>query len=138
MGRDILLGMIQGEQEERGYISEEAMVQMAQSMGISVGDVYGVTTFYSFLSTEPLGIGRNVIRICKSVPCWLRDAPMIMESVRKVVGIGPGGTTLDRMFSFQLTNCIGACDMAPAMLINDEVYGDLTPGKIAEILRSFE
>jgi len=136
MGRDLLLGMIQGEQEERGYISEEAMVQMAQGMGISVGDVYGVSTFYSFFSTEPLG--RNVIRICKSVPCWLRDAPMIMESVRKVVGIGPGETTLDRRFSFQLTNCIGACDMAPAMLINDEVYGDLTPGKIAEILRSFE
>lgn len=136
MGREQLLGMIKGEQEKRGYISEGAMVEMGQSLGVSVGDVYGVTTFYAFLSTRPLG--RNVIRICKGVPCFLRDAPMIIESVRKVLGIGPGETTGDRRFSFELTNCIGACDMAPAMLINDEVYGDLTPDKIADILRSFE
>jgi len=136
MERDLLLGMIKEEQENKGCISEEAIVQMAQSVGISIGEVYGVATFYSFLSTEPLG--RNVIRICKSVPCYLRDAPMIIEGVSKVLGIGPGETTSDRRFSFELTNCIGACDMAPAMLINDKVYGDLTPGKITDILRSFE
>ena len=136
MERDLLLGMIKEEQENKGCISEEAIVQMAQSVGISIGEVYGVATFYSFLSTEPLG--RNVIRICKSVPCYLRDAPMIIEGVSKVLGIVPGETTSDRRFSFELTNCIGACDMAPAMLINDKVYGDLTPGKITDILRSFE
>jgi NADH-quinone oxidoreductase subunit E len=98
--------------------------------------VYGVTTFYSFLSVEPLG--RNVIRICKSIPCYLKNAEMIVESAEKVLGIKPGQTTEDGRFSFELTNCIGACEQAPAMLINDEVHGHLTPRKIAEILRSYK
>ena len=63
---------------------------------------------------------------------------MVMESVEKGIGIRPGETTSDGMFSFELTNCIGACDQAPAMLINDEVYGNLTPEKIYEILRSYQ
>lgn len=136
MGRERLLGMIKEEQEKKGYVSEEAMGEMAGLLGLTMGDVYGVTTFYAFLATRPLG--RNVIRICKGVPCFLRDAPMIMESVKEILGIGLGETTEDRRFTFEVTNCIGACDMAPAMLINDEVYGNLTPEKIAEILRSFE
>jgi len=63
---------------------------------------------------------------------------MIIENVQKVLGISPGATTPDGRFSFELTNCIGACDQAPAMLINDEVHGHLTPEKIAEILRSYK
>jgi NADH-quinone oxidoreductase subunit E len=135
-GRDVLLRMIKEEQAKSGYISEDAIVALAESLGLTVSDVYGVTTFYSFLSTKPLG--RNVIRICKSVPCRLKDAEMMIDWIGQELGIAPGQTTPDGRFTFELTNCIGACDQAPAMLINDEVYGELTREKISEILRSFD
>jgi NADH-quinone oxidoreductase subunit E len=135
-GRDALLGMIKGEQAKSGYVSKDAMVKVSETLGLTVGDVYGVTTFYSFLSTWPLG--KHVIRICKSVPCCMKDAEMMIEWIGKELGIGPGETTPDGRFTFELTNCIGACDQAPAMLIGDEVYGRLTPERIAEILKSFD
>ena len=97
--------------------------------------MYAVATFYSFLSIRPLG--RNVIRICKSIPCHLKDAPMIIQSVEKAIGIKLGKTTSDGKFSFLLTNCIGACDRAPAMLINHDVHGELTPDKISDVLKSY-
>jgi NADH-quinone oxidoreductase E subunit len=135
-GRDVLLRMIKEEQAKSGYISEDAIGNIAESLGLTVSDVYGVTTFYSFLSTKPLG--RYVIRICKSVPCCLKDAETMIDWIGEELGIAPGETTQDGRFTFELTNCIGACDQAPAMLINDEVYGHLTRDKISEILKSFE
>ena len=123
-------------QRNSGYVSKRFMVETAQVLGLPLSEVYGVTTFYSFLSTRPLG--KNVIRICKSIPCYLKNAEMIIGSVQKVLGISPDETTPDGRFSFELTNCIGACDRAPAMLVNDEVHGHLTPDKIAEILRSYK
>jgi NADH:ubiquinone oxidoreductase subunit E/ferredoxin len=132
--RERLLGMLEAQQREAGYLSEEAIGDIAATLGLSVSDVYGVATFYAFLSAKPQG--RHVIRICKSMPCYMKNAPLIIESVEKAIGIRPGETTPDGRFSFELTNCIGACDLAPAMLINDEVYGGLTPGRISEILES--
>jgi len=136
MERDQLLGILKEEQAKNGSVSEEAMAGMAQTLQLPIGDVYGVTTFYSFLSTQPLG--RHMIRICKSVPCFLQDGAMMAAAIEKELGIGPGETTADGRFSFELTNCIGACDQAPAMLVDDEVYGDLTPEKMVEILNSFD
>lgn len=130
--RDDLLAILKDAQRRYGYVSKEFMADTARSLHIPLSEVYGVTTFYSFLSTRPLG--RHVIRICKSIPCYLKHAEMIIDSVSRVLGIGPGETTSDGKFSFELTNCIGACDMAPAMLLNRQVHGHLTPEKIAEIL----
>jgi NADH:ubiquinone oxidoreductase subunit E len=135
-GRDALLGMIKEEQLQSGCVSEEAVGAMAQSLGLAVGDVYGVSTFYSFVSTRALG--RHVIRVCKSVPCCLAEAERVIDWIAQELGICPGETSSDGRFSFELTNCIGACDQAPAMLVDDEVHGGLTPEKIAEILRSYD
>jgi len=129
---DDLLAKLKEAQRRYGYVSQEFMAETASSLQIPISEVYGVTTFYSFLSTRPLG--RHVIRICKSIPCYLKHAEMIIDSVSHVIGIRPGETTSDGKFSFELTNCIGACDMAPAMLLNRQVHGHLTPEKIAEIL----
>ena len=134
-GREDLLILLEAAQDKSGYLSGECLAEIAGSLGLSLSDVYGVATFYSFLSTKPQG--RNVIRVCKSLPCFLENNHTIIESVEKEIGIKPGKTTPDGKFSFELTNCIGACDKAPAMMINDDVYVDLTPGKIAGILRSF-
>ena len=131
-----LLILLEEAQNKIGYLPKEFMTELAESLNMSVSDVYGVATFYSFLSTKSQG--RNVIRICKSLPCFLKNAPTIIETIEKTIGIKPGETTPDGKFSFTLTNCIGACDKAPAMLINNDVYGDLTPSKISQILESYE
>jgi len=131
-----LLVLLKEAQSKFGCVPEEFIAEVAQSLNISQSEVYGVATFYSFLSTKPLG--RNVIRVCKSLPCYLKNSLMIIESVEKELGIKPGKTTPDSKFSFELTNCIGACDKAPAMLINSDVHGNLTPEKISQILKSYD
>ena len=134
--RKEVLELLQEAQSQTGFLSEEAMAKLAKELKISRSDVYGVATFYSFLSTKPLG--RNVIRICKSLPCHYKGAQTIIDSIAKELGIKPGETTADGKFSFTLTNCIGECDKAPAMLINDDVHGNLTAAKIAQILKSYK
>ena len=134
--RENLLILLVEAQNKFGYLSEELIAELAESVDMSISDVYGVATFYSFLSTKPLG--RNVIRICKSLPCFLKNSQTIIESVAKEIGIKPGETTHDGRFSFQLTNCVGACDKAPAMMINNDVHVDLTPKKISQILKGYK
>lgn len=132
--RENLLIQLKETQSKFGYLPREVMADLADSFGLSIGDVYGVATFYSFLSAEPLG--RNVIRVCKSLPCHLKNS--LIESVEQEIGINPGETTTDGRFSFQLTNCIGACDKAPAMMINHDIHGSLTPGEISRILKAYK
>jgi NADH-quinone oxidoreductase E subunit len=131
-----LLVLLERAQSRSGYLSERNIAGLAESLGLSISEVYGVATFYSFLSVKPQG--RNVIRICKSLPCYLKNAQAIIDGVRKAIGIKPGETTADGRFSFELTNCIGACDRAPAMMVNDDVHGDLTPSKISKILKAYK
>ena len=133
--RDLLV-LLERAQSRSGYLSQEAIAELAAALGLSIGEVYGVASFYSFLSVKPQG--RNVIRVCKSLPCYLKDSQTIIDSVRKAIGIKPGETSADGRFSFELTNCIGACDRAPAMMINDDVHVDLTPKKIAQILKAYK
>jgi len=130
-----LLVALQQAQTGVGYLTPEVLAELAGTFEIPVNDVYGVASFYSFLVTKPCG--RHIIRVCRSLPCHLKDAEMIIETVKKETGIGPGETTPDGRFSFELTNCIGLCDRAPAMLINNDPHVDLTPKKIARILRDY-
>ena len=133
-GREQLLALLRDEQERARYIHEQFIEQLARSMGLSVSEVYGVATFYHFLSTIPLG--QNVIRVCKSLPCYLKSSQLVLETVQVELGIASGETTPDGRFSLQLTNCIGACDLAPAMLLNHDLHGNLTPRKIVQILEA--
>ena len=135
-GREELVVVLKEVQSQYGYVPEEVMAKLAESLDIPIHEVYGVASFYSFLSVKPLG--RNVIRICKSLPCYLKHCQTIIETVEKELGIRPGKTTPDGRFSFQLTNCIGLCDRAPAMMINNDAHVDLTPEKIARILKSYK
>ena len=134
--KEDLLILLKEAQDKSGYLSQQDMAELAKSLDISIGDVYGVASFYSFLSTKPQG--RNIIRVCKSLPCLLKHNQTIIKSIEKETGIKPGETTPDGRFSFELTNCIGACDKAPAMMINHDVHNDLTPSKIARILKVYK
>ncbi len=135
-GRGELLVLLEAAQDKSAHISRETITELAESLELSIGEVYGVASFYSFISTKPQG--RNIIRICKSLPCLLKSAQTIIDSVRQEIGILPGETTPDGRFSFELTNCIGACDKAPAMMVNSDVHGDLTPKKIAKVLQAYK
>ena len=130
-----LLSIIKKAQDKSRYVSPGFMAETADSMNLSISEVYGVSTFYSFLSTKPLG--KNVIRVCKSVPCYLQGSQMILKSIEDEIGIKPGEATRNKKFSLELANCIGACDQAPAMLINQDVHGNLTPQKISRILKQY-
>jgi NADH:ubiquinone oxidoreductase subunit E/NAD-dependent dihydropyrimidine dehydrogenase PreA subunit len=133
--RGRLLPELKKAQDSFRHVSPDFIAKTAESLNLSIGDVYGVSSFYSFLSTQPAG--QNVIRVCRSLPCHLKGAPMIAQSIKEELGIGPGETTPDGRFSFTVANCIGACDQAPAMLINHEVYGNLTPARISQILKAY-
>ena len=131
-----LLVLLKKAQEEFGYVPEEFIIETAKSLNTSISEVYGIVTFYSFLSEKPLG--RNVIKVCQSLPCFLKNSEMIIKSVAAELGVTSGEATSDGRFCFQLTNCIGACDEAPAMMINSDVRVNLTPSKISQILKEYE
>jgi NADH:ubiquinone oxidoreductase subunit E len=122
-------------QYETGYITGERMRELAKAMNIPESEVYGVASFYSFLSTEIKG--KHIIRICRSLPCYIKHSQMIIDAVEKELGIKPGETTEDGLYSLELTNCIGACDKAPAMMIDNDVHGNLTAEKISGILKLY-
>ena len=134
--RDNVLVRLKEAQSECGYLTEAILNSIAESNGVTVGDVYGVATFYSFLSVRPMG--RNVIRVCRSLPCHLKSAETVVDVLTRSLGITPGETTGDGRFSLELVNCIGACDHAPAMLVNGNLHGDLTPDGMAAILAEYK
>lgn len=131
-----LLGRLKERQRQEGFLSAEFLKDTAAELGLGLGEVYGVATFYAFLFLEPQG--RHLIRVCKSVSCDLSESDQVVEAIGKALGIGPGQTTADGRFSLVRVNCIGACDQAPAMLVDDDLHGGLTPEKISEILRSYD
>lgn len=130
-----LLSFIKEVQERHGYLSPQIIKDIASLWGVSIGEIYGVVTFYSFLSAQPIGL--NVIRVCKSTTCWLRNYQSVIKVIEEQLGIRPGETTRDRQFTLQLVNCIGNCDHAPAMMINDKVYNNLNAEKVRAILSSY-
>jgi NADH:ubiquinone oxidoreductase subunit E len=131
---NVLIALKQ-EQAQSGYLSPEFMRNVAKSYSVPENEVYGVASFYSFLPLGPMG--RNIIRICRSLPCHLKEGPLILAALESELGIKPGQTTADGCFTLEVTNCIGLCDRAPAMLINNDPHVDLTPAKVKNILDSY-
>lgn len=131
-----LLDKLKKEQQEYGFISETAMIKLSSQFKTTLGEIYGLASFYSFLSTEPRG--RNIIRICRSLPCFLKEGAKFLAAVKKILHILPGETTADGKFSLELTNCIGACDQAPAIMVNHDIHGRLTMEDIPGILESYK
>jgi NADH:ubiquinone oxidoreductase subunit E len=131
-----ILVLLKDVQNRYGYITEADINRIAQETGESVSSVYGVATFYSFLGVKTNG--RNVIRICRSLPCHLKEMEIIRDKLSEVLGISPGETTSDGKFTLELTNCIGACDIAPAMLINNDLYGNLKIDNLHKILAEYK
>jgi len=130
-----LLVLLERTRDVYGYIPDDAVMGLADQLGIPVVDVYAAATFYRALPLKPMG--KHVVKVCKSVPCYLKHNQPVIEAVERALGIAPGQTSQDGLFSLELVNCIGACDRAPAMMIDDDVFGDLTPERVAEILAGY-
>lgn len=135
-GRESLLPILQDIQNKFGYISDFAMQEISRHLDIHPVEVYGVTTFYSFLSTEPKG--KYIIRLCKTISCDLLGKETIARTLEKELNLKFGETSKDRKYTLEYCNCIGMCDQGPAMLINDQVYTRLTPSKVVEILEKLK
>uniref|UniRef100_A0A7C3WWD7 NADH-quinone oxidoreductase subunit NuoE n=1 Tax=Dictyoglomus turgidum TaxID=513050 RepID=A0A7C3WWD7_9BACT len=114
------------------YLTPEDIKLCAEYLDLPVSYVEGVASFYSMFSLKPRG--RYVIRLCDSPPCHLVGSESLLEYLEKKLKIKVGETTPDRLFTLELTSCLGVCAVAPAMMINDEVYGNLTFEKIDKIL----
>ena len=133
--RDSLLPILQDLVLQNRYLSKQDMVDVARELDISAADVFGTASFYSFLDTEIRG--RFIIRICKTISCSMKGKNDVLSTIEEILKIKTGETTPDKKFSLLETNCIGWCHKAPAMLINDTPYTELTPEKITEILREY-
>jgi len=133
--RRSLLPILQGVVEQEKYLSEFSMLTIARELNIPVTEVYGTATFYSFLECKKMG--KYIIRICKTITCSMKGQKQILLAIEDMLKIKVGETTQDGKFTLLETNCLGFCHKAPDMLINNEVYTELTPEKIREILTSY-
>jgi len=133
--RESLLPVMQGLIQQEKYLSEYSMVEIAREMDIPASDVFGTATFYSFLETRPAG--RYIIRVCKTITCAMKGKNQVLFDIQDMLKIKIGETTPDNRFTLLQTNCLGWCHKAPAMLINDEVYTELTSEKVREILTRY-
>ena len=133
--RDALLPILQDIVAEKSYLSDLDMVEVARQLDLSAADVFGTASFYTFLYTQPMG--KYVIRICKTISCSMKGKNAILTTIEEMLKIKLGETTADRKFSIVETNCIGWCHKAPAILINDEPYTELTPEKVSEVLQEY-
>jgi NADH-quinone oxidoreductase subunit E/NADP-reducing hydrogenase subunit HndA len=131
-----LIPVLQEAQEEYGYLPEEVMKEIALGLNLSLSQVYGVVTFYSQFHQQPRG--NNIIRVCMGTACHVRGGDAILNAIRDELGIDAGETTDDLEFTLESVACIGACGLAPVIMVNDETYGRLTPEKVPEILATYQ
>jgi NADH:ubiquinone oxidoreductase subunit E len=120
---------------KHNYLTDEAMVEVARELDISAAEVYGTASFYTFLDTQVKG--KFVIRVCKTITCSMKGKSDIIQTLEDILKIKVGETTPDKQFSLIETNCIGWCHKAPAILINELPYTELTPEKVSEIIKDY-
>ncbi|MBW2435173.1 MAG: NADH-quinone oxidoreductase subunit NuoE [Deltaproteobacteria bacterium] len=130
--RELVVDAMLALQDHYGYLSDEAVEQVAALLGMSALEVEELATFYTFIYREP--VGKYVIHVCDSLICWMDGYESIQNYLCQKLDIELGGTSADGLFTVLPVCCIGYCDRAPAMLINRKVYGPLTPEKIDQIL----
>ena len=123
-------------QAHRGWVSDEALGAVARLLEMSPAELDGVATFYNLIFRRP--VGRHVILVCDSVSCWIMGYENIADHLKKRLGIDFGETTADGRFTLLPQVCLGACDRAPVMMIDDQLFGELDAERIDRILETFE
>jgi NADH-quinone oxidoreductase subunit E len=130
--RDALIPILQKVQEAEGYLSQEAIARVGKALGLASSKVYGVATFYNQFRFAPQG--KFHLMLCRGTACHVKGSKKLLESIVSALGIQPGQTSRDRVFSLEVVACMGACGLAPALSVNGEVYAKVTPLKLKNIL----
>lgn len=130
-----LMPVLQQAQEIYGYLPIEVQQQISEGMDVPLEEIYGVASFYSQFSLNPKGHVR--ISVCLGTACYVKGAQAVLDRLTEKLGIHPGEVTPDGVFSLDATRCVGACGLAPVMMVNDEVYGRLVPDDVDRILQKY-
>ncbi len=131
-----LINVLHKTQEHFGYLPAEVQEVIADELNISMAQVYGVVTFYSFFTMKPKG--KHPISICTGTACYVRGAETVLDEFKKELNIKVGETTEDGKFSLSCLRCVGACGLAPVVLVGDKTYGRVAPNDVKKILAEYE
>jgi len=131
-----LIPLLQQAQKEDGYLTRERIHRIHRESGIPLTNIYGVATFYAQFRLKP--IGKYLLRVCHGTACHVNGAKDITDAVCKHLGVGDGETTTDRMFTLETVACLGCCSLAPALMINNATYGNLSPSGVVKILKRYQ
>lgn len=130
-----LMPVLQGAQGIFGYVPEDVQKIIAEGLGVTLADVYGVATFYAQFSLKPKG--EFLISVCLGTACYVKGSQGVLDRLSKELEIPVGDTTPDGKFTLEATRCLGCCGLAPVMMVNGEVYGRMTPDAVAGILDKY-
>ena len=130
-----LMPVLQAAQEIFGCVSEDVQKVIAEGLGVTLSEVYGVATFYAQFSLQPKG--EYVISVCLGTACYVKGSQSVLDKLSEVLEIPVGSTTADGKFTLQATRCLGACGLAPVMTINGDIYGRLTPDQVPGIIAKY-
>jgi NADH-quinone oxidoreductase subunit E/NADP-reducing hydrogenase subunit HndA len=131
-----LINVLHKTQSLHGYLPAEVQEIIAEELNISVAKVYGVVTFYSFFTMIPKG--KHPISICTGTACYVRGAEKVLDEFKRRLNIEVGSTTADGKYSLSCLRCVGACGLAPVVLVGEKVYGRVSPDGVADILAEYE
>ena len=131
-----LLPILQAIVSKKNFLEDEDMIAVAKALDLSAAEVFGTASFYTFLDTEPRG--QFVIRVCKTISCYMAGKDEVIKALEKLLKIKAGETTVDKKFTLLTVNCLGWCHKGPVMLVNDHVYPELTPQKAVEIVQKYK
>lgn len=128
-----LIAVLHKAQDLWGYLPVEVMRTVAREMGIPISRIRGVATFYHYFNLTPRG--KYAVSVCMGTACYVKGAAKVFEAIRQELGVAVGETTPDMLFTLMETRCLGACGLAPTMMVNKRIYGELTPKKAVDIMR---
>jgi NADH-quinone oxidoreductase subunit E len=131
-----LIPLLQHAQHEDGYLTTDRLHAIHKESGIPLTHIYGVATFYAQFRLKP--VGKFLLRVCHGTACHVTGAKDITLAVEKHLGISNGDTTPDRLFSLETVACLGCCSLAPALMVNNTTYGNLSPGSVVKILKRYQ
>jgi NADH-quinone oxidoreductase subunit E/NADP-reducing hydrogenase subunit HndA len=130
-----LIAVLHKAQELYGYLPQDVMDQVADKMQIPTAHIWGVATFYHYFNLKP--VGKNIVSVCMGTACYVKGADKVLEVLKRELDIQVGETTEDKLFTLQEARCLGACGIAPVIMINDKIYGELDSKKTVNLINQY-
>jgi NADH:ubiquinone oxidoreductase subunit E len=131
-----LLAMLQDFQREFHYIPEKGMKRLSDILSVPESKIYAMGTFYKALSLEPRG--KHTVKVCMGTACHLKGSGQIIETIERELGVKRNHTTVDKLYTIESVNCVGACAMSPVVVVDEDYYGHMRPSKIMDILNKYK